>query len=60
MRDYSLFIEQDLSDKMYLALFEFVVLAVKWATTVTKNKFVSIILNWKIFSFFGHNTDYHP
>ena len=29
MRDYSLFIEQDLSDKMYLALSEFVVLAVK-------------------------------
>ena len=28
MRDYSLFIEQDLSDKKYLALSEFAVLAV--------------------------------
>ena len=36
MRDHSLFIEQDLSDKKCLALSEFFVLAVHWATTVTK------------------------
>ena len=53
MWDHSLLIEQDLSDKKYLALSEFVVLAVHWATIVTKNKFVSIVLNCKVFHFFG-------
>ena len=60
MWDYSLFIEQDLSDKKYLALSESVVLAVNSATTVTKNKFASIVLNCKMFSFFRHSTDYYP
>ena len=60
MWDYSLFIEQNLSDKKQSALSEFFVLAVNWATTVTKNKFVSIVLNCKIFSYFWHNADYHP
>ena len=49
MWDYTLFIEQDLNDKKYLALSEFVVLAVNWATTVTKKKFVSTVLNGNIF-----------
>ena len=60
MWDYSLFIEQDLSDKKYLALSEFAVLAVNWVTTVTKNKFESTVFNCKIFLFFWHNTGYHP
>ena len=59
MWDYSLLIEQDLSAKKQLGFCEFVVLAENWATIVTKNKFVSIVLNCKIFSFFRHNTDYH-
>ena len=60
MWDYTLFIEQDLSDKKYLALSEFIVLAANWVTKVTKNKFVSTVLNGKIFSFFRQSTDYHP
>ena len=57
MWDYTLFIEQDLNDKKYLALSEFVVLAANWATTVTKKKFVSTVLNGNIFSFFPHNAE---
>ena len=57
MWDYSLLIEQDLSAKKQLVFCEFVVLAENGATIVTKNKFVSIVLNCKIFSFFRHNTD---
>ena len=36
-----LFIEQDISVKKWIALPELVVLAVDWATTVTKNEFVN-------------------
>ena len=46
----SLFIEQDTSDKGYIAFSEFTVLAVNWATTVTKNEIVS-------FCFFNQPTN---
>ena len=46
----SLFIEQDTSDKGYIAFSEFTVLAVNWATTVTKNEIVS-------FCFFNQRTN---
>ena len=39
--DFSLFIEEDISDKKYIAFSEFVVLGVNWVTTVTDNEFVS-------------------
>ena len=41
MLDFNLFIEQDKSDKKYMAFSEFFVLAVNWATTATNNKFVA-------------------
>ena len=41
MWDFSLFIEQDRSDKKYITFSEFVVLPVNQATTVTNDKFVS-------------------
>ena len=41
MWDFSLFIEQDVSDKKQIAFTEFVVLTVIWATTVTNNEFAS-------------------
>ena len=44
IRYFNLFIEQDISDKKYIAFSEFAVLAVNWATTVTKNEFVSFCL----------------
>ena len=53
MWNFSLIIEQDL-------IIEFVVLAVNWATAVTKNRIVNIVLNCKIFSYFWHHTEYHP
>ena len=42
--DVSLFIEQDIRDKKWIAFPEFVVLAVNSATTVTNNEFVSFFL----------------
>ena len=41
MWDFSLFIEQDISNKKLTAFSEFVVLAVSCAATVTKSEFVS-------------------
>ena len=41
MWDFSLFIEQDVSDKKEMAFSEFVIFAVNWAITVTNNKFLS-------------------
>ena len=41
MCDFSLFIEQDMSDKKKTAFPEFVAFAVNRATTVTNNEFVS-------------------
>ena len=38
MRGFSLFIEQDMSDKSWIAFFEFAVLAVNWAAAVTTFK----------------------
>ena len=38
---FSLFIEQDISDKKQIALSEFVALAVNCATTVNSNEFVN-------------------
>ena len=38
MWDFSLFIEQDTSDKKQTSFFEFVILAVNWATLATTNK----------------------
>ena len=39
--DFSLSIEQDISDKKEITFSEFIVLAVNWAITITNNKFVS-------------------
>ena len=44
MWNFSLRIEQDVSDKKQIAFSEFVVLAVNWHTAVTNNKFVSFFL----------------
>ena len=41
MSDFSLFIEQDMSDKKKTAFAEFVTFAVNRAITVTNNEFVS-------------------
>ena len=41
MWDFSLCIEQEISDKKQIVFPEFVVLAVDWATTVTNNEIVS-------------------
>ena len=43
--DFSLFIEEDVSDKIYIAFSEFVVLAVNCAITVTNNEFVIFVFN---------------
>ena len=39
--DFSLFVEEDISDKKWIVFSEFVVLAVNWSTTVTYNEFAS-------------------
>ena len=43
--DFSLFIEEDVSDKIYIAFSEFVVLAVNCAITVTNNEFLIFVFN---------------
>ena len=43
--DFSLFIEQDISDKKYIDFSEFVVLAVNCTIIVTKNEFVIFAFN---------------
>ena len=43
--DFSLFIEQDISDKKYIDFSEFVVLAVNCAIIVTNNEFVIFAFN---------------
>ena len=48
MWDFNLFIEQDISDKKYIAFSE-VNGAVNWATTVTNNKKTELKLNVWLF-----------
>ena len=43
--EFSLFIEEDVSDKNYIAFSEFVILAVNCAITVTNNEFVIFVSN---------------